>query len=41
MYDVEKEKRLMVECDRIPCFTRPSLASLNIKEAEESEETAS
>ena len=35
MYDVEKEKRLMAECDRIPCFTQPSLASLDIEEAEE------
>ena len=41
MYDVEKEKRLMAECNGIPCFTRPSLASLNIEEGEESEETAS
>ena len=30
MYDVEKEKRLMVECDRITCFNRPSLTSLTL-----------
>ena len=41
MYDVEKAKRLMAECERFTCFTRPSLASLNIEETEKSEETAS
>ena len=36
MYDVEKAKRLMAECERFTCFTRPSLAYLDIEKAEES-----
>ena len=38
MYDVEKEKRQMGECERFTCSTRPSLASLDTEEAEESED---
>ena len=38
MYDVEKAKRLMAECERFTCFTRPSLASLNIEEEESEDE---
>ena len=38
MYDVEKAKRLVEECERFTCFTRPSLASLEGAEKSEEEE---
>ena len=37
MYDVVKANRLTEECERFTCFTRPSLAYLDIEKAEESE----
>ena len=38
MYDVEKARRLMLQCERFTCFTRPSLASLNSEEEESEDE---
>ena len=38
VYDGEKARRLMAECDRFTCFTRPSLASLNSEEEESEDE---
>ena len=37
-YDVEKTKRLMLQCERFTCCTRPSLASLNSEEEESEDE---
>ena len=38
LYDGEKARRLMAECDRFTCFTRPSLAALNSEEEESEDE---
>ena len=38
VYDGEKARRLMAECDRFTCFTRPSLAALNSEEEESEDE---
>ena len=38
VYDGEKARRLMGECERFTCFTRPSLASLNSEEDESEDE---
>ena len=37
-YDVEKAKRLMLQCKRFTCIIRPSLASLNSEEEESEDE---
>ena len=37
VYDVEKARKLMGECERFTCFTRPSFASLNTEDNEEEE----
>ena len=37
-YDVEKARRLMLQCESFTYFTRPSLASLNSEEEESEDE---